>query len=142
MISDEIIKVLDDLCERFGIVIDWTSENVVPQLTVLCEKLITYLTVTNGIWVAVGVSVIVCMVLLIKYCYKEYMKCLDTERDNILWEYYSGVEPTIIGFILMLFWSILFAVTVGIIIVKVNSLLKLLIIPELYLLEYFSNYMG
>lgn len=41
MISDEIIKVLDDLCERFGIVIDWASENVVPQLTVLCEKLIT-----------------------------------------------------------------------------------------------------
>lgn len=28
--SDEIIKVLDDLSKRAGIAIDWTSQNVLP----------------------------------------------------------------------------------------------------------------
>lgn len=32
-VSDQIINVLDALCEKFGLVIDWTSENVVPYLT-------------------------------------------------------------------------------------------------------------
>lgn len=30
--SDEIIKILDDLGQRFGVVIDWSSENVMPYL--------------------------------------------------------------------------------------------------------------
>ena len=30
--SDEIIKVLDDLSDRVGITIDWTSQNVLPYL--------------------------------------------------------------------------------------------------------------
>ena len=30
--SDEIIKVIDELGKRFGIVIDWSSENVLPYI--------------------------------------------------------------------------------------------------------------
>lgn len=29
--SDEVIKVIDALAERFGIVIDWSSENVIQK---------------------------------------------------------------------------------------------------------------
>ena len=30
--GDEIIKVINDLCGKFGIAIDWTSSNVIPYL--------------------------------------------------------------------------------------------------------------
>lgn len=40
--SEEIIKVLDDLAKRAGIAIDWTSENVLPYLIELAGKLIKY----------------------------------------------------------------------------------------------------
>ena len=40
--SEEIIKVLDDLARRAGIAIDWTSENVLPYLIELGGKLIKY----------------------------------------------------------------------------------------------------
>lgn len=30
--SEEIIKVLDYICEQLGIAIDWTAENVWPQV--------------------------------------------------------------------------------------------------------------
>ena len=40
--SEEIIKALDDLGDRFGIAIDWTSENVLPYLQNLMDRFITY----------------------------------------------------------------------------------------------------
>ena len=40
MFSDEVIKLLDDLGKRFGIAIDWSSENVVPYLKVLADKIV------------------------------------------------------------------------------------------------------
>ena len=30
--SEEIIKVLDALAEKFGVAVDWTSANVIPYL--------------------------------------------------------------------------------------------------------------
>lgn len=48
--SDEVIKVIDALAERFGIVIDWSSENVIPYLQQLCDKYITYEIITSIVW--------------------------------------------------------------------------------------------
>lgn len=41
-ISNEIINVIDALCEKFGIAIDWTSANVLPYLETLCGKFIKW----------------------------------------------------------------------------------------------------
>ena len=40
--SQEIINVLDYLCRKFGIAIDWTSENIMPYLEDLCGRYIEY----------------------------------------------------------------------------------------------------
>ena len=40
--SSQFIEVLDALCAKFGIVIDWTSQNVMPYLTDLATRLISY----------------------------------------------------------------------------------------------------
>ena len=37
-VSDQIIQVLDALCEKFGIVINWSGENVIPYLQELIKK--------------------------------------------------------------------------------------------------------
>jgi hypothetical protein len=42
VLSKEIINVLDYLCGKFGIAIDWTSENVMPYLEDLCGRYIEY----------------------------------------------------------------------------------------------------
>lgn len=56
--SSEVIKILDELCARFGIAIDWTSENVVPQLEVIADKLVRYECATSIMWLIIGVVVI------------------------------------------------------------------------------------
>ena len=50
-VSEQIIAVLDDLCRRFGIVIDWTSQNIVPYLEELAEKFIVFEVKTSWFWI-------------------------------------------------------------------------------------------
>lgn len=54
----EIIKVLDDLCRRFGIVIDWTSENIIPYLQQLCAKFVKWEISTSIAWICICVVII------------------------------------------------------------------------------------
>lgn len=60
--SSQFIEVLDALCEKFGIAIDWTSQNVVPYVTELATRIITYEIWTSAAWI-----VIVAIVFLIAW---------------------------------------------------------------------------
>jgi hypothetical protein len=59
-ISKEIIEVIDALAEKFGIAIDWTSQNVLPYIKELCGKWCIYEAYTSIAWIA-----IFCIVLVI-----------------------------------------------------------------------------
>ena len=64
-ISEQIINVVDDLCEKVGIVIDWTSDTVVPILQNLCSKFITFEIWTSVFWIIfwvflAGISWVLC----------------------------------------------------------------------------------
>lgn len=50
--SSELITVLDYLAQKLGIVIDWTSESVLPYLRDLCARYIEY-EIFNG-FVVIG----------------------------------------------------------------------------------------
>lgn len=74
-VSDEIIKVLDALAEKFGMVIDWTSQNVIPYLEQLCGKYVNYEIATSVVWLIFG---IICLfvgkwaIKKTKFCYNKY----------------------------------------------------------------------
>lgn len=51
--SSQFIEVLDALCEKFGIVVDWTSQNVLPYATELAARIISYEIWTSVVWIAV-----------------------------------------------------------------------------------------
>ena len=50
-ISEQIIQVLDDLCRRFGVVIDWSKDTVVPYIEELMTKFITFEVKTSWFWI-------------------------------------------------------------------------------------------
>lgn len=82
-ISDEIIKVLDVLCEKFGIAVDWTSNNIVQYLQQLSEKYIRYEISTSIIWIILWITLLGITIRLgismTKKCMKKYM---ELSRDN------------------------------------------------------------
>ena len=49
-VSDQIIAVLNDLCAKFGMAIDWSAESVIPYITQLCDRYIRYEIATSIAW--------------------------------------------------------------------------------------------
>lgn len=58
-VSNEIIAVLDAICEKFGIVIDWTASNVMPYLQDLCKRIVSYEIATSVAWIVLQVVIVV-----------------------------------------------------------------------------------
>ena len=55
--SSQSIEVLDALCDKIGIAIDWTSQNVVPYATDLATRIITYEISTSAAWIVIAAIV-------------------------------------------------------------------------------------
>ena len=56
-VSEQIIQVLDELSKQFGVVIDWSSETIMPYLTELLQKFISYEISTSIMWLVVGLII-------------------------------------------------------------------------------------
>ena len=79
--SEEIIKVLDALAEKFGVAVDWTSANVIPYLEQLCGKCVNYEIATSVVWLLLGIGFLFLAKWLLKktkYFYNE----ADDQEDN------------------------------------------------------------
>ena len=81
-VSSEIIEVLDYLGEKFGIAIDWTSNNVLPYLQTLADKFIKWEISTSIVWIVIAAFVIVVMIVLINL---KGIREINEEIDGMLW---------------------------------------------------------
>lgn len=57
MVSNQIIEVLNEICNKFGLAIDWTSKNVQPYLQELMTKCVAYKFATSIMWLIFGIIV-------------------------------------------------------------------------------------
>ena len=65
--SEQIIQVLDELCKRFGIVVDWSKDNIIPYLEELTRKIVLYELWTSVAWILLSVIAGYFTVRLIKW---------------------------------------------------------------------------
>ena len=79
--SSELITVLDYLAQKLGIVIDWTSDSVMPYLNDLCRRFIEY-EILNS-FLAVGAWL---LVLLFFICWLIPSHRIAKNRYNWDWE--------------------------------------------------------
>lgn len=128
--SDEIIKLLDDLGQRFGIAIDWSSENVLPYLQDLMRRYINYEIITSIVWLIVFVICSIGMIIAIRKLLKhqqEHNKSCSYECE-IIW-------PTIIS-ITFMFLIIFCIIGIG---CQINDLIICNTIPEKLIVNYIRN---
>ena len=81
--SEEIIKVLDNLCEKFGIAIDWTSQNVKPYLQELFVKYTNYEMATSIMWLVIFVMILVAGVLFIRWSLKNSKNYVEGSETHL-----------------------------------------------------------
>lgn len=121
-VSNQIIQVLDNLCEKFGLAIDWTSENVIPYLTTLASKLVSFEIWTSVAWLAFILVGFLAVILLIRKC-----RQIDVLDDAML---FGIVVP------FGLFGG---GIAIAGFISQIMDIIKCLTFPEMYVFEYIQN---
>ena len=122
--SSQFIEVLDALCEKFGIVIDWTSQNVVPYVTDLATRLVSYEIWTSAAWIVILGAVFVVIWKLTKNARK------DDSFDDVGKYVFAWVACGIIG-----------AIFVVVACVEVFDIIRALTIPEVVIYGFLKGLM-
>ena len=127
IVSEQIIQVIDALCAKAGVAIDWTSENIMPYLEILCHKLVTY---EIGVSIAELVYMILLSLISIIILKKMWPRIIDNFDE--FW-----VIPVCVsgGMILMA----LYVTTIFTIYDETIEIIKCLTFPELYVFEYIQK---
>lgn len=125
--SQEIINVLNYLCQKFGIVIDWTSENVMPYLEDLCGRYIEYEVYTSIAW-CVAFAVVTAIVGLIWLI------------GSIVNKYGKSISDIPEVFSVIFFLAL--AITIIVCTVQAFDIIECYTIPEKTILEYLKYLMS
>lgn len=129
--ENQVNQVIDKLAEKFGIVVDWSSQNVTPYIQDLMNRLAKYEISTSIGWITLwGMLMIVCLIAFYKTC-KEMKICIE-KKDN---EKYGAC------FAVNVFLFICISAFVFIIMVQVNDIFNALYIPERLFLSEIKSYM-
>ena len=126
-VSDQIIAVLNDLCEKFGIAIDWTSENVIPYLTELAGKFIKYEIAVSAFY-AVLITILFC--ISVRFLVIVIKKTIASDWDEI---YCGPVVITVVATMITTALLILNAIP------NVIDIITCLTFPEKMIFEYVSS---
>ena len=124
--SDEIIKVLDSLSEKFGMTIDWTSQNVLPYLQDLMNRFISLQNAKAIAWIVILSILVIAIIIFIIVGIRLGKKEEDEEITFI---------TIFIGIIALI---CLLIPLIG----NIFGLMQNIYTPEITLLEYITNYGG
>lgn len=127
--SSEIISVLDYLCEKLGVAVDWTSENAMPYLEDLCVKLVNYEIYTSIFSIVLWLTVIIVSIVATKKLYPVFKKGIE-EQDYCDFGWTVGSIFAIIGLVIINFASIC------VIEQQIMDIIKCATFPEMYIFEY------
>jgi tryptophan-rich sensory protein len=133
-VSEQIIQVINVLCEKFGIAIDWTGNNVIPYIEILCKKLVTYEIATSIVWVVCMALSSIGSIIAFKKFAPTFKKGLEKDNENYDIGWHVGTTFAIIGFAILNFAS---AITI---ITQIMDIIKCLTFPEMYVFEYVSRF--
>lgn len=125
--SDEIIKVLDDLSERLGIAIDWSSQNVMPYLQDLMDRYINLEITGSVIWIVISVLAII-GTLVFSFKFVPYAK---KRSEDDYWSSWDAAMHACVIIAIIVILTFLFVV-----LQQVFDIVTCCIVPEQMILNY------
>lgn len=134
--SQEIIDVLNYLGEQLGIAIDWTSENVWPQVMDILGRYRVFALISTGCWVFVDIIMTIISIFVFRNMIKEWLKIKSTKKDNLWWHsIYHSYDLTGLGWFLAIVFAFLGVIFIVSIPIDIGEILRWFIIPEIEYLE-------
>ena len=140
-VSDQIIKVMDDLTKKFGVAVDWTQDNTLPYIKDLCHRIVMYDIAKNSIWIAISLIVILAGLVFITL---ERKSSINNEKRTLLFGYNGSVRRDYDNWGCVLFftlYSIVSSIFVIVILKCTFSIVQDIYLPEKEIIEMLKQLM-
>ena len=136
-ISEQVIKVLDAVCDKFGIAIDWTSNNVIPYIEQLGNKIITYDICNSITWLVMGsVIPLTGAIFIKKFLNKKKLEAEDKPNDYYFTDGTLDKKAEDCYFVI----GILLVVAIVIGTISSQSIIQDIVFPEKTIIEFITQY--
>lgn len=76
--ENKVIEVLDALCDKFGMAIDWTQQNMMPQMIDIFERIRTYYIAIDALSIFVNLLILVLACLTIKQIFVGKRRAMES----------------------------------------------------------------
>ena len=131
--SSQFIEIFDHLCQKFGVVIDWSTQNVIPYITALCGRIANYLIFKNIILIFAFIGVFYLFWRFSKPC------CSKENKWDPDFQYCKSMN---ISYILgWLGRGIGAAFTIGMSITALLTIVRCIYLPEFVIIDCLSAYL-
>ena len=138
--SEEIIKVLDYLGEKFGVAIDWTQENILPYLQDLLSRFAGYRIICSIFWIVAAIVGCFLTVYFGKKMVASFKTAKEKKTDTLLFEAWEdSIELTMLGIFAILGFIALAVTSICVFFCFAEELIKWIVIPELSMIEYLKG---
>lgn len=132
--SEEIIKVLNDLASRFGVAIDWTNQNIVPYLQDLMTRFIKLQNSFAIIWIIFSAIILIISMI---FLYKFIKTVIKHSKEN---EYY-GIFDDDFGLSMGIFlFGFIAIMSLILLMSNIFGIFQNIYTPELTVIEYIKNF--
>lgn len=118
--SEQFIAIMDAVCEKFGIMIDWTAQNVVPYMTEVGGRIVKYEIATSAVWLTIGALMLIGLFAL----YKKGKR----DRWDEAWIPYVFLSIFVIVGSIALIGS------------QVFDIIKAMFLPEMVIIQFLSQF--
>lgn len=119
--TNAVIQVLDELGKKFGLMVDWSQQNIQPYVQDLMARVVGYEFWTNFVWMSFSFL----MILLGVFTIIKLWKTFEYEDDRCF---------------IIVFSAIYNFVFVGIFISTIMYAIKCSTLPELIFMDYLQNF--
>ena len=138
-VSEQIIKVLDNLCEKFGIVIDWSQENILPYVQDLCSRMVKYDIAKSCVWIALGLLFIISGLIII---IKTRKNAIKTEKDNLLFTKKGNINSyELFPYLFFTLYGVISIIFLIVVIFNIFNIIQDLYLPEKLIVNTIKQFM-
>lgn len=120
----DIITVLDAVCAKLGVAIDWSTENVAPKLEAFVARYSTYLIAVHIFYLALAVLVLAGGITAMVLTWRSYQK--NGWAYEECWDGFSMAGLAVVVFSIMA--AVVAAICAGSI---TSTLIQLATVPEI-----------
>lgn len=143
--SDQLIKILDDLGKRFGVLVDWSGDNIMPYAQDLCSRIAKYNLATNIFGLVVVVILFLIGEALLLKLYSEWKRL---KKDSIKIEdcvcfdedYYGGGSISGLGIAFLIVGASLTVVGLIAIPCYISDIIEGIYLPEKVIIDMIQGY--